>query len=127
MNKTKENCVHEQKGYPCFIPAQRVLNLVGKKWSIQLINVLSDGKKVRYNDLRELLHRGWKKDKISDATLSARLTELSEEGILEREIFPKIPPKVEYSLSEKGEKLSQALKPLIDWTISSCHEENMQK
>ncbi|MFW9851548.1 MAG: winged helix-turn-helix transcriptional regulator [Candidatus Thorarchaeota archaeon] len=127
MSKTKENCTNEQKGHPCFIPAQRVLNLIGKKWSIQLINVLSNGKKIRYNDLRELLQRGWKKDKISDATLSARLNELSEEGILEREIYPEIPPKVEYSLSEKGEKLSQVLKPLIDWTIQTCHEENLQK
>jgi DNA-binding HxlR family transcriptional regulator len=124
MNKTKEGCAHNQIGSPCFIPAQRVLNLIGKKWSIQLIKILGDGKKVRYNDLRESLHRGWKKDKISDATLSARLAELSAEGILKREIYPEIPPKVEYSLSKKGEQLSQALKPLIDWTIKTCHEEN---
>ena len=127
MNKINEyptivKCNHEQNGYPCFIPAQRVLNLVGKKWSIQIINVLCDGKKVRYNNLRELLQRGWKKNKISDATLSARLTELTEEGILIREVHPEIPPKVEYSLSKKGEKLSEALQPLIDWTIKACHE-----
>jgi DNA-binding HxlR family transcriptional regulator len=127
MNKINEyptivKCNHEQNGYPCFIPAQRVLNLVGKKWSIQIINVLCDGKKVRYNNLRELLQRGWKKNKISDATLSARLTELTVEGILIRDIHPEIPPKVEYSLSEKGEKLSEALQPLIDWTIKACHE-----
>ena len=127
MNKINEypsivKCNHEQNGYPCFIPAQIILNLIGKKWSIQLINVLSSGKKVRYNNLRELLHRGWKESKISDATLSARLTELTEKGILIREIHPEIPPKVEYSLSEKGEELSEALQPLIDWTIKACHE-----
>jgi len=127
MNKINEyptivKCTHEINGYPCFIPAQRILNLVGKKWSIQIINVLCNGKKVRYNNLRELLHKGWKKNKISDATLSARLTELTEEGILIREIHPEIPPKVEYSLSKKGEKLSEALQPLIDWTIKACHE-----
>ena len=127
MNKINEyptivKCTHEQNGYPCFIPAQRVLNLIGKKWSIQIINVLSNGKKVRYKDLRELLQRGWKKNKISDATLSARLTELTEEGILIREIHTEIPPKVEYSLSEKGEGLSESLQSLIDWTIKVCHE-----
>ena len=127
MNKINEyptivKCSHEQNGYPCFIPAQRVLNLIGKKWSIQIINVLCNGNKVRYNNLRELLHRGWKKNKISDATLSTRLTELTEEGILIRDIHPEIPPKVEYSLSEKGEELSEALQPLIDWTIKACHE-----
>ncbi len=127
MNKINENpstlkCNHEQNSSPCFIPAQRVLNLIGKKWSIQIINVLSNGNKVRYNNLRELLQRGWKKNKISDATLSARLIELTEEGILIRDIHPEIPPKVEYSLSEKGEKLSEVLQPLIDWTIKVCHE-----
>lgn len=115
-------CSHEKNGYPCFIPAQRILNLVGKKWSIQLFNVLSNGNKVRYNELRRLLHKGWKQNKISDATLSARLNELSEEGLLIREIHAEIPPKVEYSLSEKGEELSRALQPLIEWTIKACHE-----
>ena len=127
MNKineypSKAKCTHEQNGYPCFVPAQRVLNLIGKKWSIQIINVLGNGYKVRYNDLREQLRRGWKKNKISDATLSARLAELSEEGVLIRDIHPEIPPKVEYSLSEKGEELAEALQPLIDWTIKTCHE-----
>jgi DNA-binding HxlR family transcriptional regulator len=127
VNKINEypsivKCSHEKNGYPCFIPAQRVLNLIGKKWSIQLINVLSDGKKVRYKELRELLHKGWKKNKISDATLSVRLNELSEEGLVVKEIHAEIPPKVEYSLSDKGEELSQALQPLIDWTIKACHE-----
>ena len=115
-------CTHEKNGFPCFIPAQKVLNLVGKKWSIQLINVLSNGRKVRYNEIRELLHKGWKENKISDATLSARLAELSKESVLIREVHPEIPPKVEYSLSKKGEKLSEALQPLIDWTIKACHE-----
>ncbi|MCE7748887.1 MAG: helix-turn-helix transcriptional regulator [Candidatus Heimdallarchaeota archaeon] len=115
-------CTHKKNGFPCFIPAQRVLNLVGKKWSIQLINVLSNGRKVRYNEIRELLHKGWKKNKISDATLSARLSELSKEGVLIRDVHPEIPPKVEYSLSEKGQDLAEALQPLIDWTIKTCHE-----
>lgn len=115
-------CSHEQNDYPCFIPAQKILNLIGKKWSIQLINVLNDGKKARYNELRRLLHKGWKQKKISDATLSARLNELSKEGLLIREIHAEIPPKVEYSLSDKGEELSKALQPLIDWTIKTCHE-----
>ncbi len=127
MSKINESpsvvkCSHEKNGFPCFIPAQRVLNLIGKKWSIQLINILSDGRKVRYNELRELLRKGWKQNKISDATLSVRLNELSEEGLLIREIHAEIPPKVEYSLSDKGKELSKALQPVVDWTIKACHE-----
>ncbi len=119
-----ENCTEKNNLFPCFVPAQRVLNLVSRKWSIQLIYILKEGKRVRYKNLKEELHRGWKKGKISDATLSTRLAELTEEGIIGREVFTEIPPKVEYYLSEKGQKLSEALTPLIDWTIKSCHEED---
>ena len=119
-----DKCSEINSSYPCFVPAQRVLNLISRKWSIQLIYILKEEKRVRYKNLKEQLHHGWKKGKISDATLSSRLTELTEEGIIAREVFTEIPPKVEYYLSEKGEKLSEALTPLIDWTIKSCHEED---
>jgi len=114
--KTKVN-----NGYPCFIPAQRIMHLISRKWGIQLIYILKDGKRIRYNELRDILQKGWTKDRISDATLSARLAEFSEEGIMKREVFPELPPKVEYNLTKKGEKLAKALDPLINWTISVCH------
>ena len=119
-----ENCSEENNHFPCFVPAQRVLNLISRKWSIQLIYILKEGKRIRYKNLKEQLHKGWKKGKISDATLSSRLTELTEEGIIAREVFTEIPPKVEYYLSEKGQMLSEAITPLVDWTIKNCHEEN---
>lgn len=127
-NKTSEgkigNCTKENNSFPCLIPAQRVLNLISRKWSIQLIYILKEGKRVRYKNLKAQLHRGWKKGKISDATLSSRLAELAEEGLIAREVFTEIPPKVEYYLSEKGQMLSEAITPLVDWTIKNCHEEN---
>ncbi|NPD88785.1 MAG: helix-turn-helix transcriptional regulator [Asgard group archaeon] len=119
----KNGCDNDNRIFPCFVPAQRILNLVSKKWSIQLIYLLREGKRFRYNDLKSSLHLGWKEDKISDATLSTRLLELSKEGFLLREVYPELPPKVEYRLSEKGENLSKALEPLVDWTIKICHEE----
>lgn len=118
------NCEKEDNSFPCFVPAQRVLNLISKKWCIQLIYILKEGKRVRYKNLKEQLHRGWNKGKISDATLSSRLTELKEEGIIAREVYTEIPPKVEYYLSDKGQMLSEAITPLVDWTIKNCHEEN---
>lgn len=120
---TKNGCENGNRNFPCFIPAQRILNQVSKKWTTQIIYLLKDGNRFRYNDLKSSLHNGWKEDKISDATLSTRLMELTKEGFLIREVFPELPPKVEYRLSEKGEELSQALEPLIDWTIKICHEE----
>jgi DNA-binding HxlR family transcriptional regulator len=124
LTKTKiENCTKEQNGYPCFIPAQKILLLISKKWSIQLIHLLSENKNLRYNEIKIQLQKGWKKDKISDATLSARLVDFTKEGIISRDVFPETPPKVIYSLTNKGKSLSKALKHLVDWTIEICHKE----
>jgi len=122
-----DNCTKEQNGYPCFIPAQKILLLISKKWSIQLIHLLSKNKRLRYNEIKVQLQKGWKKDKISDATLSARLVDFTKEGIISREVFPELPPKVEYSLTMKGESLSKALKHLVDWTIDICHKETNEQ
>ncbi|MHA1125877.1 MAG: winged helix-turn-helix transcriptional regulator [Candidatus Heimdallarchaeota archaeon] len=111
-----------KNGLPCFVPAQKILHLISSKWGIQLIYILKEGKNIRYKEIREELQKGWKKNKISDATLSSRLGEFVDEGLIKKEIFPELPPRVEYSLTKKGEKLSKALEPLIDWTIKTCHE-----
>ncbi|NHJ31684.1 MAG: helix-turn-helix transcriptional regulator [Asgard group archaeon] len=120
-SKTEAECSKERNGFPCFVPAQRILHLISSKWGIQLIYVLMENKKLRYNDLRENLQKGWKRAKISDATLSSRLSDFTKEGLIRREVYPELPPKVEYSLTKKGEKLAKALQPLIDWTINVCH------
>lgn len=120
-NITKENCAKENNGYPCFIPAQRTLNLVSKKWGIQLIHLLKEGKQLRYNEIKETLQKGWTKKRISDATLSNRLSDFVKEGLIIRKVYPEIPPKVEYFLSQKGEKLAKALEPLFEWAVNVCH------
>ena len=119
--KISTNCKNGGASQPCFIPAQQVLHLVGKKWGIQLIHLLRDGKPKRYNVIKEELRKGWKEKQISDATLSNRLDDFVKKGIITREVFPEIPPKVEYKLSKRGMSLSQALNPLIDWAHEFCH------
>jgi DNA-binding HxlR family transcriptional regulator len=122
-NKNNKECEDSPRnGLPCFVPAQKILQLISSKWGIQLIYILKEGKKIRYKDIREELQKGWKNNKISDATLSSRLGEFIKEGLIKKEIFPELPPRVEYCLTKKGEKLSKALEPLIDWTIKVCHE-----
>lgn len=119
-----QNCPELMYGYPCFQPAQRILHLISNKWAIQLVHLLRDGKSMRYNEIKEALQKGWKSRKISDATLSSRLSELVEEKLLIREVYPELPPKVEYHLSNRGQSLSKALQPLIEWAIEVCHEKS---
>jgi DNA-binding HxlR family transcriptional regulator len=84
-------------------PVCRTAEIVCGKWTLLLIRDLSEGRS-RFCELERSLQG------ISPRTLSLRLRALEEEGIVERETYPEVPPRVEYALTEKG----RALLPLID-------------
>jgi DNA-binding HxlR family transcriptional regulator len=69
--------------------------ILSGKWTILLIRDLADGRS-RFSELERSL------EGISPRTLSLRLRALEEQGIVERRTFPEVPPRVEYSLTEKG-------------------------
>jgi len=84
-------------------PVCATADIICGKWTILVIRDLSDGR-TRFCELERSLTG------ISPRTLSLRLKALEEEGIVERHTFPEVPPRVEYSLTTKG----QALLPLIE-------------
>src|SRR6201984_1614142 len=84
-------------------PVCRTAEIGCGKWTLLLIRDLSEGRS-RFCELERSL-RG-----ISPRTLSLRLRALEEEGIVERQTFPEVPPRVEYALTDKG----RALVPLIE-------------
>ena len=84
-------------------PVCRTAEIVCGKWTLLLIRDLSEGRS-RFCELERSLQG------ISPRTLSLRLRALEEEGIVERETYPEVPPRVEYQLTEKG----NALLPLIE-------------
>jgi DNA-binding HxlR family transcriptional regulator len=84
-------------------PVSACAEILGGKWTILVIRDLADGR-CRFCELERSL------EGISPRTLSLRLRALEEQGIVERKTFPQVPPRVEYSLTEKGE----ALVPIID-------------
>ena len=84
-------------------PVCRTADIVCGKWTLLVIRDLAEGRS-RFCELERSLHG------ISPRTLSLRLRALEEEGIVERQTFPEVPPRVEYALTEKG----RALLPIID-------------
>ena len=84
-------------------PVCRTAEIVCGKWTLLVIRELAEGRS-RFCELERSLAG------ISPRTLSLRLRSLEEEGILERQTFPEVPPRVEYVLTVKG----QALVPLIE-------------
>src|ERR687886_2271531 len=84
-------------------PVCRTADIVCGKWTLLVIRDLAEGRS-RFCELERSL------EGISPRTLSLRLRALEEEGILERQTFPEVPPRVEYGLTEKG----RALIPIVD-------------
>ena len=90
-----------------FATAQR---LIQGKWAILILHHLSEGT-TRFNELQR------KMPKMTHATLSAQLKQLEAEGLILRKEYPQIPPKVEYSLTEIGEKFAPVLESIRVWGL----------
>ncbi|MBE7553476.1 MAG: helix-turn-helix transcriptional regulator [Anaerolineales bacterium] len=89
-------------------PVGRVAHLLGNKWALLIIRDLASGFK-RFGELQRSMGH------ISPRTLSARLSTLEEAGIVERRAYAEIPPRVEYSLTEKGRALLPLLHAMRDY------------
>jgi DNA-binding HxlR family transcriptional regulator len=89
-------------------PVGRVAALIGDKWILLIIRDLVTGCK-RFGELQRSM------GSISPRTLSARLSSLEEAGLLDRRAYAEIPPRVEYSLTEKGQALLPLLQAMQDY------------
>jgi len=93
-----------------------VLSRVGDKWSVFVIMMLSDGPK-RFNELKRMING------ISQRMLTLTLRGLERDGLVTRTIFPTIPPRVDYELTDLGRGLQQPVKALGEWAIE--HQEQI--
>ena len=81
----------------------RVVHCLSKKGSIEILHCLGEGGVLRFNELKQQLNG------ISPRTLAKRLKELEDLGLINRKAYVEIPPRVEYSLTERGERLASIL------------------
>lgn len=84
-------------------------NELTKVWTLPVIHALGLQEPARFNELKRRI------DGISATSLAERLGELEKQGVVARKVFPESPPRVEYSLTEKGQELKMILKELGDW------------
>lgn len=97
-NKRKESC-----------PAVReVLNRVGDKWSVLIVDALGEGP-MRFSDLRRAI------EGVSQRMLTLTLRGLERDGLITRTVFPEIPPRVEYELTRLGNTLLEPIQGLAEW------------
>ena len=104
------------KGDDCRM-VREILDLVGDKWSLYIIATLKDGP-VRFNQLRRQI------DGISQRMLTITLRGLERDGLVKRTLFPTIPPRVDYELTEVGRTLLAPVMALVTW--ARTNQENIQ-
>ena len=84
-------------------PVEYTVSIISDKWKVLIIRDLLEKEK-RYSELMKSVVG------ISDKVLAKNLRELEQDGIINRKVYAVVPPKVEYSLTEKGQELKQILK-----------------
>ena len=103
MPKRIEDADFSQTGY------SYTLSLISGKYKPIILYCLMEYEPVRFNQMQRYLGR------ISDKTLSATLKELERDGLVHRKMYPEVPPRVEYTLTERGRSLMKVLDQLCDW------------
>ena len=89
------------------------LSLIAGKYKPIILNCLMEYEPVRFNQMQRYLGR------VADKTLSLHLKELERDGLIHREMYPEIPPRVEYTLTERGRSLMKVLDQLCTWGMEN--------
>lgn len=90
-------------------PVMSTVGMIQGKWKLQIIYELCIKERMRFGELRKML------GKITNTMLTSALRELESDGIVSREQFNEIPPRVEYALTEKGKDLLPVFHAIVNW------------
>ena len=104
--------VRQKEGEPCCIcpcPCEGLIEIIGKKWTLCVLAKLGNDGTLRFNQLAQGLSG------ISAKTLTDVLKDLQQSGLVKRQAFPEIPPRVEYHLTKEGRELTMLVAPLMIW------------
>ena len=94
---------------------RQILSLVGDKWTLLVITLLGR-RTMRFSEIRREI------EEISQRMLTLTLRQLERDGLIDRTVYPTVPPKVEYRLTPLGETLLATMQSLVDWTVTNREE-----
>ena len=89
-------------------PVETTLTLISDKWKVLILRDLLPGTK-RFGELKKSIGN------VSQKVLTAQLRQMEDSGLLPRRVYPEVPPRVEYTLTETGESLKPVLGAMFDW------------
>jgi DNA-binding HxlR family transcriptional regulator len=100
-------------------PVERTLEVIGGRWKVLILRELFQGVQ-RFGQLHRALHG------ITQKMLTQQLREMEQDGIIHREVYLQVPPKVEYSLTSLGESLKPILDSMHEWGVRHLQEQNLE-
>lgn len=89
-------------------PVETTLMLIGDKWKVLILRDLLPGTK-RFGELKKSI------GSVSQKVLTAQLRDMEAKGLVHRQVYAEVPPRVEYSLTDLGRSLSPILKAMAEW------------
>jgi DNA-binding HxlR family transcriptional regulator len=96
--------------YNANCPTRRILDRIGDRWTVLIIGALGEGE-LRFSELRRRI------EGISQKMLTQTLRGLERDGLVVRTVFPEVPVRVEYALTESGRTLLEPLAALQEWAV----------
>lgn len=103
------DCCGDEVEVTCYCPLSGVVDALSRKYAMQIISVVGAHGTMRFGELEEHV------EPASTATVTNRLTELADAGLVERTQYDEIPPRVEYELTDEGRELRELLEPVLAW------------
>jgi DNA-binding HxlR family transcriptional regulator len=97
--------------YRADCPTRRILDRIGDRWTVLIVGALWDGS-ARFSQLRRRI------EGISHKMLTQTLRGLERDGLVRRTVYPEVPVRVEYALTEAGRTLREPLRALEEWAIT---------
>ena len=96
----------------CYCPLTGIINTLSRKYAMQLISIIGAHESMRFVEIEAHL------SKASTSTISKRLSEFDDAGLVTRTQYDEIPPRVEYALTEDGYAVRERLEPLLKWATT---------
>lgn len=94
-------------------PIRDILSRLGSKWAMLVLMTLNANGTVRFNDIQKSI------GDISQRMLTVTLRTLEADGLVSRKVYPEVPPRVEYCLTDRGHSLLPYLENLIGWAVAN--------
>lgn len=97
----------------CYCPLTGVITTLSRKYAMQLISIIGAHDSIRFAEIEDHL------SSASTSTISRRLDEFEDAGLVSRTQYNEIPPRVEYALTGEGTEVRTRLEPLLEWATTN--------